>query len=73
MIHYSIPDMAIFPLQAVRSLLSKFSSLSKENKNLMKKKTKIFSNKQFFLTIFHKCLNIKNKHISWNNNDFQLI
>ena len=36
MIHYSIPDMAIFPLQAVRSLLSKFS-LSKENENLMKK------------------------------------
>ena len=73
MIHYSIPDMAIFPLQAVRSLLSKFSSLSKENKNLMKKKQRSSLISNCFLTIFHKCLNIKNKHISWNNNDFQLI
>lgn len=40
---YSIPDMAIFPLHAVRSLLSNFTSLSKQ-KTLWKKRSFLISN-----------------------------
>lgn len=39
MIHYNIPDMAIFPLHAVRALCSKSTSLSKEKKLVKKKRS----------------------------------